>query len=165
VRATTLQRCAAAGLAAALLAEKEDIDDLATRQRCEARRTDIKLFVKLPWWFTVEAPVGSYNPDWAIVKEVPGEAPRLYLVRETKGTLRFEDLDERERDKIKAGRSIFPRWDCRRWSTRGRMRRGRCDGSRRGRGRESAGSSMRIFGSPLFRTGLNLCPGDTEKRI
>ena len=59
MRATTLQRCAAAGLAAALLAEKEDIDDLATWRRCEARRTDIKL----PWWFTVETAVGSYKLD------------------------------------------------------------------------------------------------------
>ena len=63
MRATTLQRCAEGGLATALLEEKEGIDDLATRQRCEARRTDIKLFVKLPWWFTVETAVGSYKPD------------------------------------------------------------------------------------------------------
>jgi len=63
VRATTLQRRAEGGLATALLEEKEGIDDLATWRRCEARRTDIKLFVKLPWWFTVETAVGSYKPD------------------------------------------------------------------------------------------------------
>lgn len=27
---------------------------------------DIKLFVKLPSWFKVETPIGTYNPDWAI---------------------------------------------------------------------------------------------------
>jgi type III restriction enzyme len=32
-------------------------------------RTDIKLFVKLPGWFTIDTPVGTYNPDWAIIKE------------------------------------------------------------------------------------------------
>ncbi len=26
-------------------------------------REDIKLFVKLPPWFTVETPIGTYNPD------------------------------------------------------------------------------------------------------
>ena len=33
-------------------------------------RTDIKLFVKLPNWFKVDTPIGTYNPDWAIVKHV-----------------------------------------------------------------------------------------------
>ena len=27
----------------------------------------IKLFIKLPNWFKIETPLGSYNPDWAIV--------------------------------------------------------------------------------------------------
>lgn len=31
-------------------------------------REDIRLFVKLPWWFRIETPIGDYNPDWAIVK-------------------------------------------------------------------------------------------------
>lgn len=70
-------------------------------------RQDVKLFVKLPWWFKVETPVGPYNPDWAIVKEVPGEPPRLYLVRETKGATRWEELGEEERQKIACGRKHF----------------------------------------------------------
>ena len=32
-------------------------------------RDDIKLFLKLPKWFTVTTPLGEYNPDWAILKE------------------------------------------------------------------------------------------------
>ena len=32
-------------------------------------RPDIKLFIKLPAWFKVETPIGTYNPDWAIVKQ------------------------------------------------------------------------------------------------
>jgi type III restriction enzyme len=27
--------------------------------------TDVKVYVKLPGWFTVPTPLGSYNPDWA----------------------------------------------------------------------------------------------------
>ncbi|MBI2497744.1 MAG: DEAD/DEAH box helicase family protein [Opitutae bacterium] len=70
-------------------------------------RADIKLFVKLPWWFKVETPVGDYNPDWAIVREVAGEPPRLYLVRETKSTGDFSQLEKAEQDKIACGKRHF----------------------------------------------------------
>lgn len=46
-------------------------------------REDIKLFLKLPSKFVVPTPVGDYNPDWAIVKEVEGQE-KIYMVRETK---------------------------------------------------------------------------------
>ena len=46
-------------------------------------REDIKLFLKLPAKFKIDTPVGPYNPDWAIVKEVDGEE-KVYMVRETK---------------------------------------------------------------------------------
>jgi type III restriction enzyme len=46
-------------------------------------QNDIKLFIKLPDWFKVQTPIGTYNPDWAIVKQ---EDEKLYLVRETKST-------------------------------------------------------------------------------
>jgi type III restriction enzyme len=49
-------------------------------------RGDIKLFIKLPRKFTVDTPIGTYNPDWAIVKEaLYGEREKVYLVKETKG--------------------------------------------------------------------------------
>ena len=32
---------------------------------------EIKLYVKLPAFFTVPTPIGEYNPDWAIVKRTP----------------------------------------------------------------------------------------------
>ena len=48
-------------------------------------RTDIKLFMKLPAKFKVPTPVGDYNPDWAIIKDVEGEN-RIYMIRETKST-------------------------------------------------------------------------------
>lgn len=67
-------------------------------------REDIRLFVKLPWWFKIETPIGDYNPDWAIVKH---DSSVLYLVRETKGTKDFEKLRNSEADKIRCGRRHF----------------------------------------------------------
>lgn len=49
-------------------------------------------------------PVRTYNPDWAIVKH---EDQMLYLVRETKGTLNFENLRQMEEQKIKCGAQHF----------------------------------------------------------
>jgi type III restriction enzyme len=46
-------------------------------------REDIKLFLKLPAKFKIDTPVGPYNPDWAIVKEVDSQE-KIYMVRETK---------------------------------------------------------------------------------
>ena len=64
-------------------------------------REDIKLFVKLPRWFTIPTPLGEYNPDWAIVKH---DGQTLYLVRETKGTKDFLKLRTSEADKIRCGK-------------------------------------------------------------
>jgi type III restriction enzyme len=68
------------------------------------KREDIKLFVKLPQWFKIETPIGTYNPDWAILKH---DDTVLYLVRETKGTKDFEKLRNSEADKIRCGRRHF----------------------------------------------------------
>ena len=67
-------------------------------------REDIKLFVKLPRWFTVATPVGDYNPDWAIVRH--GDQT-VYLVRETKGTKDFLKLRTEEADKVRCGARHF----------------------------------------------------------
>jgi len=70
-------------------------------------REDIKLFIKLPYWFKIKTPVGEYNPDWAIVKQAVGEEKKLYMVRETKGTSDIEKLRPEEQQKIKCGHSHF----------------------------------------------------------
>lgn len=67
-------------------------------------REDIKLFIKLPGWFKIDTPMGTYNPDWAIVKE---EDEKLYLVRETKSTKEQLKLRGTEWAKIQCGRSHF----------------------------------------------------------
>jgi type III restriction enzyme len=68
------------------------------------QRDDIRLFVKLPDWFKVDTPVGTYNPDWAIVKH---DDAAIYLVRETKGTKDFLKLRTAEADKVRCGQRHF----------------------------------------------------------
>ena len=70
-------------------------------------REDIVVFVKLPKWFKIDTPVGTYNPDWAIVKRDDEGEKKLYLVRETKGTKDLNKVRPDERDKIKCGMKHF----------------------------------------------------------
>jgi type III restriction enzyme len=65
---------------------------------------DVKLFVKLPSWFKIDTPIGTYNPDWAIVK---GDETVVYLVRETKSTKNFLKLRNSESDKVRCGKAHF----------------------------------------------------------
>ena len=67
-------------------------------------REDIKLFIKLPIWFKIDTPLGTYNPDWAIVKE---EDSKIYLVRETKGSKDELKLRSSEWEKIQCGHAHF----------------------------------------------------------
>lgn len=45
---------------------------------------EIEVFAKLPSKFTIDTPLGPYNPDWAYVVNEDGEH-RVYFVTETKG--------------------------------------------------------------------------------
>ena len=69
-------------------------------------REDIKMFMKLPAKFKVPTPVGDYNPDWAIVKQVDGQ-DRIYMIRETKSTSRNDLLRPSEVAKIACGAKHF----------------------------------------------------------
>jgi len=66
----------------------------------------IKVYAKLPGWFTVPTPLGGYHPDWAVLVERDG-AERLYLVVETKGSLFLDDLRDAEAAKIRCGKAHF----------------------------------------------------------
>ena len=70
------------------------------------RNTAVKVYSKLPGWFTVPTPLGSYNPDWAVLVD-SDEGERLYLVVETKGSLSADDLRGIEKDKVKCGEAHF----------------------------------------------------------
>lgn len=67
---------------------------------------EVKVYAKLPSWFRIETPLGSYNPDWAVLVERDREQ-RLYFVVETKGTLLLGDLRPKEEAKIKCGEQHF----------------------------------------------------------
>lgn len=69
-----------------------------------SKREDIKLFIKLPGWFKIETPIGTYNPDWAIVKQ---DDAKVYLVRETKSTKDQLKLRGSEWSKIQCGKAHF----------------------------------------------------------
>ncbi len=64
------------------------------------RMDNVKLFIKLPFWFKIQTPIGTYNPDWAIVIEDNDQhgqlREKLYLIRETKFYRNFsmEHMDE-----------------------------------------------------------------------
>jgi len=81
--------------------------------RSMEQREDVKLYVKLPSWFTVETPIGAYNPDWAIVIEPRDEHGQpigdemIYLVHETKGTTKLDDLRPDEARKVRCGEHHF----------------------------------------------------------
>ena len=70
-------------------------------------RKDVKLYVKLPAWFTVPTPIGDYNPDWAVVIEDENGKDTLYMVAETKSTTNLDALRPDERRKIYCGASHF----------------------------------------------------------
>lgn len=67
---------------------------------------DVKIYAKLPQWFKIATPLGSYNPDWAVVVEADG-VRQLYFVVETKGSQLTGNLRGRELAKIECGRAHF----------------------------------------------------------
>ena len=66
----------------------------------------IKVYAKLPGWFRVPTPLGTYNPDWAVLVEQNG-TERLYFVVETKSSLFTDDLRDKESAKIECGKAHF----------------------------------------------------------
>jgi type III restriction enzyme len=70
------------------------------------KNSAVKVYTKLPGWFTVPTPLGGYNPDWAVLIEEDG-AERLYFVVETKGGLFADALRDRERAKVDCGKAHF----------------------------------------------------------
>ena len=70
------------------------------------KNSAVKVYAKLPGWFTVSTPLGGYNPDWAVLIEKDG-TERLYFVVETKSSLFTDDLRDKERAKIECGKAHF----------------------------------------------------------
>lgn len=72
---------------------------------CETHE-NIEFFFKLPSWFKINTPIGTYNPDWAIVFK--GEK-KIYFVAETKGE--GQELRGSEKLKIKCGAEHFKKFE------------------------------------------------------
>ncbi len=94
-------------------AEKSVYEKVIYESETERRFADqmekneaVKVYAKLPGWFSISTPLGSYHPDWAIL--VDSDAiERLYWVIETKGSTSLEDLRFTEAAKIECGRAHF----------------------------------------------------------
>ena len=79
--------------------ERRFVEELDTSE-------EVVVYAKLPKGFTIPTPVGSYNPDWAIVfKE--GSVKHIYFVAETKGSMSSLELREIEKTKIECARRFF----------------------------------------------------------
>jgi type III restriction enzyme len=63
-----------------------EIDSNSTPERQFAQDCDnnenVLFYIKLPRWFQIDTPVGTYNPDWALAYQ---NDETLYFVAETKG--------------------------------------------------------------------------------
>ncbi|MBU0478062.1 DEAD/DEAH box helicase family protein [bacterium] len=70
-------------------------------KECE-NRDDIEFYFKLPFWFKIKTPIGSYNPDWALIKK---NEKTVYFVAETKSA--GQELRITEKQKIKCGYAHF----------------------------------------------------------
>ena len=66
----------------------------------------VKIYTKLPRWFQIKTPLGSYNPDWAVIID-ESDGARLYFVVETKGSLLPGALRATEAAKIDCGKAHF----------------------------------------------------------
>lgn len=71
---------------------------------------DVRMFFKIPDRFKIDTPIGTYNPDWAVLWEKNGEQ-KLYFIMETKGTTSLFDLRSPEKLKIQCGMAHFKALD------------------------------------------------------
>jgi type III restriction enzyme len=67
---------------------------------------NISVYSKLPSWFTIDTPLGTYNPDWAVLWKDADEE-KLFFVVESKGSNTLFDLRPKEQGKIDCGKKHF----------------------------------------------------------
>jgi len=70
------------------------------------KSNNISVYAKLPDWFKIETPLGTYNPDWAVLWKDNNDE-KLFFVVETKGSTGLFDLRLKEQSKIKCGIEHF----------------------------------------------------------
>jgi type III restriction enzyme len=67
---------------------------------------NVSVYSKLPSWFKIDTPLGTYNPDWAVLWK-DGDEEKLYFVVESKGSTGLGDLRPKEEGKIECGKKHF----------------------------------------------------------
>lgn len=70
------------------------------------KNQNISVYAKLPDWFKIDTPLGSYNPDWAILWKDDNEE-KLFFVVEYKGSTGLFDLRPKVQAKIACGKKHF----------------------------------------------------------
>lgn len=70
----------------------------------------VEFFIKLPEWFVIRTPIGTYNPDWALIFKTD---KRLYFVAESKSVPEgaTENLRRNELLKIDCGHAHFAEFE------------------------------------------------------
>ena len=68
--------------------------------------SNVSVYAKLPNWFKIDTPLGTYNPDW-VVSFNYGDQEQLYFVVESKGSTKEINLRPIEQSKIDCGKSHF----------------------------------------------------------
>jgi type III restriction enzyme len=64
----------------------------------------VRFYLKLPNWFKIDTPLGTYNPDWAV--SFDGDK-KLYFVADSKGSTIVADLRPVEAMKLACGKAHF----------------------------------------------------------
>lgn len=74
---------------------------------CESNER-VQFYIKLPNWFVINTPIGTYNPDWALIFK---NDKKIYFVAETKFSLDPTKRYSAENYKIKCGEKHFKEFD------------------------------------------------------
>jgi type III restriction enzyme len=76
-------------------------------EQCETNE-QVEFYIKLPNWFIINTPIGTYNPDWALIFQ---NDKKIYFVAETKYSLDPKKRYSSENYKIKCGEAHFNEFD------------------------------------------------------
>ncbi|GAB4287780.1 MAG: hypothetical protein Kow0098_04800 [Ignavibacteriaceae bacterium] len=74
---------------------------------CESNER-IEFYIKLPNWFVINTPIGTYNPDWALIFK---NDKKIYFIAETKYSLDPAKRYSAENFKIKCGEKHFEEFE------------------------------------------------------
>lgn len=81
-----------------------NVESKLTQQFEESK--NISVYAKLPDWFKIDTPLGTYNPDWAVMWKDKNEE-KLFFVAESKSSIGLFDLRPKEKAKIDCGKKHF----------------------------------------------------------